>query len=91
VLTRPISYSIVTINVSTKPRAAVSGTETAGTHTWSMTPSTAANASGKARLYQGVPAVSKDEVVRVSVRVTLNGSTAHCSTRYTPPKLVAQT
>jgi hypothetical protein len=88
---RPHSYSIVTINVSTKPGAAVSGTETAGTHSWSMTPTARANASGKARLYQRLSAVSRDELVKVTVRVTLDGSTGHCSTRYTPPSLLPLT
>ena len=88
---RPHSYSIVTINVSTKPGAAVSGTETAGTHSWSMRPSARANASGKARLYQKVSAVPKVELVKVMVRVTMDGSTGHCSTRYTPPSLLPLT
>jgi hypothetical protein len=87
---RPHSYGVVTINVSTRPHAQVSGTETAGTHSWSMTPGTAANAAGLARLSQKVAAVRKDELVRVSVTVTLNGSTGHCSTRYTPPSLLPQ-
>jgi hypothetical protein len=90
VLSRPHPYSVVTIGVSTRPSADVSGTETAGTHSWSMTPSTSANAAGKARLSQKMSGVTKYEVVRVSVHVTLDGSTGHCSTRYTPPTLAAR-
>jgi|GEM_PF-3540471 len=88
---RPHSYSVVTINVSTKPHAEVSGTETAGTHSWSMTPIAPANPSGRARLSQKISAVAKYELVRVTVRVTLNDSTGHCSTEYAPPSLEART
>lgn len=88
---RPHSYSIVTIIVTTKPRAQVSGTETAGTHTWSMTPIASANASGRAKLYQKVSAVSRDELVKVTVRVTLDGSMGRCTTRYSPPSLLPLT
>jgi len=84
------SYSMVMINVRTKPRADVSGTESAATHSWSMTPTGPANAFGIARLSQRTSAVSKYEVVKVTVEVTLNGSTAHCTTHYSPPRLTAQ-
>jgi hypothetical protein len=88
---RPYSYSVVTINVSTKPGAAVSGTESAGGRTWSMTPNSRANAAGNARLSQKVSAVAKDEVVRVTVHVALDGVTGRCSTSYTPPSLLPLT
>lgn len=87
---RPYSYSMVTVIVSTKPGALVYGTETAGTHSWAMTPSATANALGRARLYQKASAVAKVELVRVSVRVTLDGASGHCSTSYTPPSLVVR-
>jgi hypothetical protein len=91
VLNRPHPYSVVTINVSTRPNAAVSGTESAAGHSWSMTPSASANSAGTARLSQKIPAVRKYELVRVTVHVTLNGATGSCKTRYSPPTLVAQT
>jgi hypothetical protein len=81
------SYSMVTINVRTKPRAEVSGTESAAAHSWSMAATAPANAAGIARLYQKVSGVSRYEVVRVTVSVTLNGTTGHCTTHYTPPRL----
>jgi hypothetical protein len=89
--TRPHSYSIVIINVVTKAGAGVSGTESAEGHSWSMTPDATANASGHARLYQKVSAVSRDEVVKVVVHVSLEGSAGHCTTRYTPPSLLPLT
>jgi hypothetical protein len=91
VLRLPHPNSVVAISVSTRPHATVSGTETAGTYTWSMTPNAAANAAGRATLSQRVAVVRKDEIVRVTVQVTLDGTTGHCSTRYSPPTLVAQT
>jgi hypothetical protein len=69
----------------------VTGTETAEGRSWSMAPSTSANASGKARMSQRVPAVAKDELVRVTIHVSLNGISGHCSTHYSPPSLVART
>jgi hypothetical protein len=56
-----------------------------------MTPSTSANAAGKARLSQKVTAVAKDELVRVTIHVTLDGLSGHCSTQYSPPSLAAGT
>jgi hypothetical protein len=90
VLHLPHTYSVVTIRVSTKPGAQVAATESAGGRSWAMTPGASANAAGRANLNQKVAAVAKFEVVRVSVRVTWNGLTAHCATQYTPPSLVAR-
>jgi len=91
VLRLPHPYSVIAISVSTTPDATVSATETAGKHTWSMTaPNGPANSSGKARLTQKMAAVRKYELVRVSVHVNLDGSTGHCTTRYSPPSLVPQ-
>ncbi len=74
VVNLPHTYSLVIIGVSTKPHAVVTGTESARGRTWSMTPSTSANAAGKARLSQKVTAVAKDELVRVTIHVTLGRS-----------------
>jgi hypothetical protein len=90
VLRPPHQYGVVTISVSTRPLADVSATETAGAHSWSMSPNAAANGGGKARLSQKISTVRKYELVRVTVHVTLGGSTGSCSTRYTPPSLAAQ-
>jgi hypothetical protein len=90
VLHLPRTISYVTIRVSTKAGAQVSGTESASGHSWAMTPSASANASGGANLVQKVAPVSKYEVVRVSVKVTLNGVTGHCTTHFTPPSLAAR-
>jgi hypothetical protein len=87
--TRFNSYGMVTIDVKTSPHAAVSATEKAAARSWSMGAVGPANASGIARLTQRVSAVAKYEVVRVSVQVSLNGSTGHCTTSYTPPRLSA--
>jgi hypothetical protein len=86
----PHPYSLVVIDVSTKPDAKVSATETAAGHSWSMSPGTTANASGHAGLSQKVAAVKKYELVRVTVNVTLGGLSGHCSTHYTPPTLSAR-
>lgn len=88
---RPYTYSTVTIGVTTKPHAGVSGTENAGARSWSMTPTSAANSTGRARLYQKVSAVMNFEVVRVLVHVALDGASGNCRTEYTPPTLVART
>jgi protein-disulfide isomerase len=90
VLDSRFNYNVVIINVATRPRADVSGTETAATHSWSMAATAPANASGIARLAQKVSVVSKFEVVKVTVRVTLNGLSGHCVTEYTPPTLTAR-
>jgi hypothetical protein len=91
VINLPHTYSLVIIGVSTKPHAVVTGTESASGRSWSMTPSTSANAAGRARLSQKVPAVAKDELVRVTIHVTLDGLSGHCSTQYSPPSLAALT
>lgn len=85
----PQSYGFVIVNVSTKPQAEVTATETSPNRSWSMTPSLA-NASGDARLMQKVSVVAKAELVDVDVHVALNGSVATCSTHYTPPSLSAR-
>jgi len=90
VLDSRFNYSVVIINVATMPRADVSGTATAATHSWSMGATASANASGIARLTQRVPPVSRFEVVKIAVRVTLNGLTGHCVTEFTPPTLAAR-
>jgi hypothetical protein len=86
----PHPYSLVVIDVSTKPGAKVSATESAQGRSWSMSPGTTANASGHAGLTQKVAAVRKYELVRVSVNVTLGALSGHCSTHYTPPSLPAR-
>lgn len=91
VMAVPHPYSIVTIIVATRPHAAVTATERSGPHSWPMTPDSTANAFGRARLSQKMSAVRHDAIVRVSVDVTLNGATGHCSTFYTPPSLVPLT
>jgi hypothetical protein len=83
------SYNTVTIDVKTMPRAVVSATESAAARTWAMATAAPANAAGVARLTQKVSVVVKYEVVRVSVQVSLNGMTGHCTTRYTPTRLNA--
>jgi hypothetical protein len=91
VMNVPHPYSLVMIGVATKPHATVTATETASDHSWTMAPSTSANAFGGARLSQRVPAVAKYEIVRVTVHVTLDGLSGHCATNYTPPSLAART
>ena len=86
----PHESGMITIRVSTAPDATVAGAEAAGGRSWSMAPTASANALGRATLVQKVATVAHYEVVRVSVRVTLQGSAGHCSTQYTPPSLVAR-
>src|SRR5579863_8578511 len=66
-------YGFVTVNVLTRPQAEVSATESTGTRSWPMTPTSFANASGIARLVQRVSTVAKVELVNVDVHVVLNG------------------
>jgi hypothetical protein len=81
---RPLSFHIVTIFVTTTPRAKVSGEVTSGRSSWSMVPTASANASGKAWLYQKISAVSVSTVNHVTVRVSLKGLVGHCYTQFTP-------
>lgn len=83
-------YNVVTISVLTRPGASVTATEKAGTNSWPMSPNSTANTFGRARLSQKMASVRDDAIVRVSVNVTLNGSSGHCSTFYRPPSLVPQ-
>jgi hypothetical protein len=55
-----------------------------------MMPSASAIASGRAGLSLKMPGVTKYELVRERVHVTLDGSTGHCTTEYTPPTLAAR-
>jgi len=87
--TRPLSYHIVTIYVTTKPNAKVSGTVTSGGLTLSMIPTAPADASGKALFYQKISAVTESIVQHVTVRVSLDGLVGHCYTEYAPVVLSA--
>ncbi|MGB8196343.1 MAG: hypothetical protein WCF25_04985 [Acidimicrobiales bacterium] len=87
--TRFNSYGMVTIDVKTSPHAEVSATESAAARSWSMGTVGPANVAGIARLNQRVAPVAKYELVRVSVQVSLDGSTGHCTTSYTPSRLSA--
>jgi hypothetical protein len=86
----PHESGIIAIRVSTAPNATVAGAEYAGGRSWSMSPAASANALGRATLVQKVATVASYEVVRVTVRVTWQGSNGHCVTQYTPPSLVAR-
>jgi hypothetical protein len=81
---RPLSYHVVTIYVTTKPRTHVSGTATSGKSSWSMVPTAPANASGRAWLYQKISAVLISTVNYVNVRVSLHGAVGHCYTQFKP-------
>lgn len=81
---RPLSFHIVTIYVTTKPKAAVSGVVDDGKSSWSMVPTAPANVSGKARLYQKISAVLVSRVNHVTVNVSLNGLVGDCDTQFKP-------
>lgn len=81
---RPLSFHIVTIYVTTKPEAKVSGIVTSGGSSWSMIPTAPANRSGRARLNQKISAVSISTVSQVTVRVSLKGLVGLCYTQFKP-------
>jgi hypothetical protein len=84
---RPLSYTIVTIDISTKPGAKVSATVTSGKSTISLQPTAPANSSGKAWLYEKISAVTRSMVALVTVRVSSHCAIGLCRTHFTPVAL----